>query len=211
MDPMILTIATRAFERLLVVLAGALAIYLGYRLFIDMPNAERGSGKVNLPGGISIFLSRVGPGIFFSLFGAVVIGLSFQYGITFTDTQARAPVAIADAGPMERSWSGVAPAQSPAAAPIESFERDRVLAIVATLNRIEAGLPADMKPTERVNVTYALRDARKRLLVSVWDAEAWGDVAAFHDWVQANEPNPPPPSIATAAKLYWQGRADTGP
>lgn len=211
MDPMILTIATRALERLLVVLAGALAIYLGYRLFIDMPNAERGSGKVNLPGGISIFLSRVGPGIFFSLFGAVVIGLSFQYGITFTDTQGRVPIEVADAAPMERSWSGVAPAPVPAAAPIESFERERVVAIVATLNRIEAALPADMKPTDRVNLMYALRDARKRLLVSVWDAENWGDAAAFQDWVQANEPNPPPQSIATAAELYWQGRVNTGP
>lgn len=82
MDPLILTIVTRSVERLLVVLAGALAIYLGCRLFIDMPNAERGSGKANLPGGISIFLSRVGPGVFFSLFGAIVIGL-IQDGVLY--------------------------------------------------------------------------------------------------------------------------------
>ena len=82
MDPLILTIVTRSVERLLVVLAGALAIYLGCRLFIDMPKAERGSGKANLPGGISIFLSRVGPGVFFSLFGAIVIGL-IQDGVLY--------------------------------------------------------------------------------------------------------------------------------
>jgi hypothetical protein len=212
---LILTILTRALERLLVVLAGGLAIYLGYRLFIDMPSAERGSGKVNLPGGISIFLSRVGPGVFFSLFGAVVIGLSFQYGISFSDSQPRAAMAVAEAEPSEiaRNWSGIS-SNPTALAPVEAIstqERDRVVAVVAALNRMEQALPADLKPTERVNLKYALRDARVRLLVSVWDAAAWGEAAAFQDWVKANEPNPPPQDVAVAAELYLQGRANAVP
>lgn len=214
MDPLILTILTRAFERLLVVLAGALAIYLGYRLFIDMPNAERGSGKVNLPGGISIFLSRVGPGVFFSLFGAAVIGLSFQFGITFSDSQQAAQlIAASEAARTERSWSGVAPqsATPQDAAAVAPYERDRVVAVVAALNRVELALPAEMKPTDKVNLKYALRDARVRLLVSVWDGAAWGDVAAFQDWVSENEPNPPPQSIAAAVEIYRQGRGDNAP
>lgn len=215
MDPLILTILTRALERLLVVLAGGLAIYLGYRLFIDMPSAERGSGKVNLPGGISIFLSRVGPGVFFSLFGAVVIGLSFQYGISFSDSRPHAAMTVAEAEPSEiaRNWSGIQ-SNPTALAPVEAIsiqERDRVVAVVAALNRLEQTLPADLKPTERVNLKYALRDARVRLLVSVWDAAAWGEAAAFQDWVMANEPNPPPQDVAVAADLYRQGRANTAP
>jgi hypothetical protein len=215
---LIVTIVMRAIERLLVVLAGGLAIYLGYRLFLDMPSAERGSGKVNLPGGISIYLSRVGPGVFFSLFGAVVIGLSFQFGVSFSDSAQNVVVAAAENATREqqRSYSGIA--EAPGAAPaapdamqaVEPYERDRVVAVVAALNRAEAALPATLPPTDRINLTYALRDARERLLVSVWDP-AWGDVAAFHAWIADNEPDPPPAPISAAARLYRDGRVATNP
>lgn len=212
MDPLILTIVTRAIERLLVVLAGGLAIYLGYRLFIAMPNAERGSGKVNLPGGVSIFLSRVGPGVFFSLFGAVVIGLSLQFGVSFNDA---ATVVMAE-NSAQRSFSGIASAPVPELAAVqvhrevEPYERDRVVAVVAALNRVESALPASLPPTDRINLRYALRDARERLLVSVWDP-AWGDMAAFRDWIKENEPDPPPAPISNAVRLYRDGRVAANP
>ena len=218
MDPLILTIATRASERMLVVLAGALAIYLGYRLFLDMPKAERGSGKVELPGGISIYLSRVGPGVFFSLFGAVVIGLSFQFGISFNDSTQRIATAALESATREqqRSFSGIAAAPEPTLAAVEAvrevepYERDRVLAVVAALNRVEAALPADMKPTDRINLQFAMRDARERLLISVWDP-SWGDIAAFRAWIENNEPDPPPAPISTAARLYRDGQVAANP
>lgn len=210
MDPLILTIVMRGLERLLVVIGGGLAIYLGYRLFLDMPSAERGSGKVNLPGGISIYLSRVGPGVFFSLFGAIVIGLSLHYGIAFTDSdRAAMTVATGPASGVERSWTGMTEASR--TAPIDSAERARVTAIVAALNRFEGALPDDLKTTERLTLRYALRDARERLLVSVWNSNAWGDPAAFRAWIAANEPDPPAPEIAEAVRLYYQGRADSQP
>ena len=210
MDPLILTIVMRGLERLLVVIGGGLAIYLGYRLFLDMPSAERGSGKVNLPGGISIYLSRVGPGVFFSLFGAIVIGLSLHYGIAFTDNDSAAmKVAAGQASGVERSWTGMTEASR--GAQIEPIERNRVTAIVAALNRLEGAMPDDLKTTERLTLQYALRDARERLLVSVWDSEAWGDRAAFRAWIAANEPDPPAPEIAEAVRLYYQGRADLQP
>jgi hypothetical protein len=211
MDPLILTIVMRAIERLLVVIGGGIAIYLGYRLFLAMPSAERGSGKVNLPGGISIYLSRVGPGVFFSLFGAIVIGLSLHYGIAFNDSD-RATMEVA-AGPAgggtERSWTGMTDVSR--GQEIDSTERRRVTAVVAALNRFEGALPDDLKTTERINLQYALRDARERLLISVWDEAAWGDAAAFRAWIAANEPNPPAPEIAEAVRLYRQGRADQQP
>jgi hypothetical protein len=218
MDPLILTIVTRAGERLLVVLAGALAIYLGYRLFRDMPNAERGSGKVQLPGGISIFLSRVGPGVFFSLFGAVVIGLALKFGVSFNDTEKHLVMASQESAPerAQRSYSGITEAPARSQAPVEAsreiepFERDRVVAVVAALNRAEAALPANLSPTDRINMQYALRDARERLLLSVWDP-AWGDVAAFRAWIEDHEPDPPPAPISAAVRLYRDGRVAANP
>ena len=72
-------ILLRSLERILSVLIGGLSIYLGYRLFLKIPQQTDSSGKIILPGGISIFLSRVGPGVFFSLFGTLVVGLSLYY------------------------------------------------------------------------------------------------------------------------------------
>ncbi len=211
MDPLILTIAMRAIERLLVVIGGGLAIYLGYRLFLAMPNVERGTGKVSLPGGVSIYLSRVGPGVFFSLFGAIVIGLSLHYGIAFNEGgRAVGDVATGPmAGGVERSWTGMSESVRDQA--VDSNERIRVTAVVAVLNRIESSLPTDLKTTDRINMQFALRDARERLLLSVWDAGAWGDMAAFRAWIAASEPKPAAPEISEAVRLYYQGRLDSQP
>src|SRR5262245_63937053 len=81
MDPIIL----RAGERILAVFIGGLSMFLGYHLFLNLPNPTTDSeGKVMLPGGISIYLSRVGPGVFFALFGAIVVGMSFRYSIRYS-------------------------------------------------------------------------------------------------------------------------------
>ena len=61
LEPQLLGIGTRHLERLVIALSGALTIWLGYRLVLSVPLAARGTGKLQLPGGISIFISRVGP------------------------------------------------------------------------------------------------------------------------------------------------------
>lgn len=81
MDPLVITIVMRFVERLIVVLGACLALYCGYKLFLAMPSREHGAGQLDLPGGVSIHISRVGPGVFFSLFGAVILAMSFHYGV----------------------------------------------------------------------------------------------------------------------------------
>ena len=73
---LLVVVLSRATERILLVLVGALAVYLGYSLFLHIPTANRSEGKIDLPGGVSIFLTRIGPGVFFALFGVAVIGYS---------------------------------------------------------------------------------------------------------------------------------------
>src|SRR5437660_12340949 len=74
MDPLLL----RFIERMTTVLTGAFSIYLGYRLFLSMPEHKTSDGKFVLPLHTSIVLTKVGPGIFFALFGiaAVIFALS---------------------------------------------------------------------------------------------------------------------------------------
>lgn len=69
----------RAFERLLVVAFSGASIILGWHLFkigVVSPQSGSLSGK-----GFKITLLKVGPGIFFSLFGSIVLSISLIYGL----------------------------------------------------------------------------------------------------------------------------------
>ena len=72
MDPIIM----RMIERLLGVILGGLSIILGFFLFKLIPHQTDSEGKFIFPGG-SVHLTRTGPGIFFALFGCLIIFWSF--------------------------------------------------------------------------------------------------------------------------------------
>jgi len=65
----------RMVERIIVSLGGILSVYLGYRLFIvaSVNTDSGGSFKSAL---FSASLTKVGPGVFFALFGAYVMATS---------------------------------------------------------------------------------------------------------------------------------------
>ena len=106
-------IVLRSLERLVVVAFGGLSIYLGYRLFLRMPDQENAQGRVTLPGGISIYMTRVGPGAFFALFGAVVLSLSFHHTISYTETQPAAVQAEQRTLQPTKNYSGFGAALAP--------------------------------------------------------------------------------------------------
>ena len=62
----------RMTERIIAVLIGGFSIYLGYRLFFHLPFERSHKGELELPG-VKIVLSRVGPGVFFGVFGTLVL------------------------------------------------------------------------------------------------------------------------------------------
>ena len=80
-------VVIRSLERVLIILAGILSIYLGYHLFLQNPNEVNSQGHVTLPGGTAIYLSRVGPGAFLALFGAIVVAISFLRPIKYDEVE----------------------------------------------------------------------------------------------------------------------------
>lgn len=77
-DPMVIAVLFRSLERLLIMASGTLAIWLGYRLF-DKVVSDTGSVAASR-GEWSIKLQRIGPGVFFALFGAAILGSSVVLG-----------------------------------------------------------------------------------------------------------------------------------
>lgn len=109
----------RALERLIAVAIGGLSIYLGYRLFSAVRATGEGSAEVKLPGDVTVMLSRVAPGVFFALFGALVVGASLVSPMSYSEQASRTA-----GGQIEqvRSVSGIGSAPtlaSASAAPVD--------------------------------------------------------------------------------------------
>jgi hypothetical protein len=183
---LIAVVLTRATERILLVLVGALAIYLGYLLFRNIPNATRGArgeGKIELPGGVSIFLTRIGPGVFFALFGIAVIGYSVSKPIQFG----------LPAGPAEGSttvvsggviYSGAAQRDAAAAlrpvAPVAGPEPEIV---VAKLNGMYEDAQKRLNTPAAAELATMVRAAKYAVMLGRWKPE-WGDREKFARWAR---------------------------
>jgi hypothetical protein len=208
MDLILLAALMRALERLLAIGSGLLSIYLGFRLFLALPEVEPGAGRVKLPGGISIYLTRVGPGVFFSLFGAVIIALSFYFGITASETRGvESQLAGDQTVTTQRSFTGAAADAAGSDPQSRQVERATVERMIRDLNRVPALMRDDLAPRDR-DLVQTLDQSKLRLMREVWDAEAWGDYVAFERWWRAGAGADPPPEIAAAAAVF---RAGGGP
>jgi hypothetical protein len=207
---MIWVIASRAVERLLVVLVGALAVWLGFRLFMSLPQRREGEGKLDLPGGVSVYVSRIGPGVFFALFGTGLIAYAATQPVSYRDDRgllASEPAALAATGDLPtgaRAYSGMTPgfAQTPGTRrPVGLDPVDVVRGLNLALAHAETLTPS----TRRLDATTALREAKLAVMRETWDSGAWGAYEPFHRWVtEGFEVDPPPASSAAAAAFYRQ-------
>src|SRR4029077_10124129 len=81
MDVETLAMSFRGAERLLIVAVAALCIWLGYKLFQSLPLEHGSGGTLQLPSA-KLVMSKVGPGVFFALFGSLVLWQSVGTQLT---------------------------------------------------------------------------------------------------------------------------------
>jgi len=185
---------TRATERILIVLVGALSIYLGYRLFkMIAPAARRhandGETKIELPGGVSIFLTRVGPGVFFALFGAALIAWAGTKPIEFNPPAGGATVASA-----RPAYSGLGDATPPLLPVVLGTSQFVPATVVAKLNGAFQEAQRRLDAPAAAELAAAIRTAKYAVLLRSWKPE-WGDRAAFDRWVREHGDRDPPPEL----------------
>jgi hypothetical protein len=190
MDPITLRFA----ERLVAVLFGGMAIYLGYRLFLLVPDRRGGEGRFTFPWDVSVVLARVGPGVFFALFGALVVGTSLVRGVEWRDGE----VAFHGAG----ASLAVPEAQARDAARVE------LLRDIALLNNISGYLRGNLPEQDRSLIERAIPRIKLALMKPVWGdpAKGWGDPAEFERWQEGFESDPPPARLKAAVEFYRYGR-----
>ena len=169
----------RMLERVLAVTIGGIAIYFGYRLFALLPTQSDSAGKIELPG-VSVVLSKVGPGVFFAAFGSFVLFKALQpvvIGNNFIGATPLEPL------PLE-SPTGESKRPEHSATP---QERERVRQSLQTLNCMELIVTAPRTGIRPDDVEGPVRDAKVALLESIWNQAGWGDSKVFRRWAVSRE------------------------
>lgn len=198
-------IVLRLAERILAVAIGGLTIYLGYRLFLAIPDAVDSEGRFKLPWNTSIVLSRIGPGVFFALFGSIVVGSSFFRSITYNQPpSSRRDAGTAAADPAPQSSAGFIGAGPTLADSDARHDAQMILQRdIAALNIILDHLNPRIAPQDRNVIALAIPRIKLSLMEGVW-ANSWGDRKAFRRWVESNEANIPA-GLETAAEYFRNG------
>jgi len=207
MDAMTLAITFRSAERIVAVVIGGVSIYLGYRLFLAIPLRKESEGKVVLPGDIAIYLSKIGPGAFFALFGAIVVGVSFHQAVTYRENLRKPPEGSDASGPTvtkSANYTGFG-----SAAPANGAQDSRRLQVAADIRFLNTTLPEalrkDLRNESRTDVDVLVPRLKLAMIQNIWDPQ-WGDFVKFRQWVETGAAEPAPTSLAVPATLYQGGR-----
>jgi hypothetical protein len=206
----------RAVERILAVVIGGVCIWLGQRLFLSIPEQKEGEGRVEFPGGVSIYVARIGPGVFFALFGALVVGTSFYRGVEVQTTRhvsnAEATPSAAPNAPhtstLERlEFRGAGASMVSSEREARGDQRALLRKEFQVLNTIPLWRRHDLPPQDLHRLEASVAQVKLTLMKSMWGdaAEGWGDPVEFERWVNDGARLPPPAALKTAADYYLQG------
>jgi hypothetical protein len=196
-----MVIVFRMVERILGVLIGGVLIYFGYRLFLSLGTKrgrDGGAGEFSFAGGNKIKLSKVGPGVFFALFGAGLIVFSLVKPVSLTvSPRAVKTTSTPKAGVVAASeFKFVGAVSVPETDEDRSRMRTETQQDIMALNRALDGADA----ASRRELERAISRAKFALMEPLW-AEDWGDIADFRDWLDKGES---PPAKVQPAVDYFQ-------
>jgi hypothetical protein len=193
----------RGIERLAIVLIGGMAIYLGYRLFLAVRAEAEGEARITLPHDVTVMVSRVGPGVFFALFGSMVVVASLYFSIRYSDP--------------ERSYSGMAAslsaaAEAPSAMPVAAAPPDEALALarlrlrqeIEFLNRLPGLLGPGLREGQRETAARHVREIKLRLMATVW-ADDWSEPDSFRLWAEGGTAAGESDAFGNARTFYEAG------
>jgi hypothetical protein len=196
-----MVIIFRMVERILGVLIGAVLIYFGYRLFLGLATKggrDRSGGEFSFAGGNKIKLSKVGPGVFFALFGAGLIVFSLVKPVSLTVSprtgKATLPLKPGTIASSEFKFVGAVsvPETANDRARMRGETEQDIIALNRSLDRADAASQAALE--------RAVSRGKFALMEPLW-AEDWGDIADFRDWLDKGRS---PPATIQSAVDYFQ-------
>ncbi len=175
--------------------SGVLFCWFGYRLFAQTTTV--GHAEISVKDLLKLNLHHVGPGVFFSLFGAAILVYSIHKApmLEIHDQVPGAPSATpaAEQATTRNTFiAGIRPEDTRAL-----DDKARQLQIreqIAFTNRLaETGTLSD---SDQVDLARLTRDIKLSLMQMTWKA-SWGDYAEFEAW--ALDPGSRTPNAAARA------------
>jgi hypothetical protein len=202
MEPIVLAIILGILERAFAMIVGGLSLYFGYKLLVKKPGKKSDSrGKIALPGGGSIDLNRVGPGVFFALFGAIVVALSLYNTISYTETITNNPDS---SGQVVREFSGVGSSQELSVDAARELLQQDIIFINKTLPTV---LRTDLSAEQQASLEIDIEQVKLDLMQTVWDDD-WGDYTEFKELVQSGALDKAPQELQSAVEYFRQGQGE---
>lgn len=183
--------------------AGVLFCWFGYRLFAQ--TKSHGSAEISVKDELKLNIQQVGPGVFFSLFGAAILVYNIHKAPTL-DIDGKGigigmPSGPTRVVPQSIHISGVQPSDTQIL-----NDKARLLQLqeqIAFTNRLAAS--GAVSSSDQIDLARLTRDIKLSLMRSLWSA-SWGDYAEFEAW--ALDPASPAPN-ADALKIFErQSRVD---
>jgi hypothetical protein len=194
----------RMGERILAVIIGGICIFLGYRLFLCIPEQRKGEANIGLPGGVSIFITRVGPGVFFALFGTIIVAISFFKNIVVDGN------IMSAANTEQHSFAGMGTSDQSTDQKVRADARAKLRKDIEFLNNSLPNyyLQKDLSPQDRFRIKHSISRIKFELMKPVWGeiSEGWGKSEEFDEWLQKGELDPPPTSIMKAVEFFRLGQ-----
>lgn len=195
-----LVILLRFVERALAVAIGGLAIYLGYRLFRLVPESKNSEGRVTLAKDFSVVISRVGPGVFFALFGALAVAYSLHEDVSVT----LSPIVATEQPQAVATFTGAATPLPRSEADAKADRRMLLRRDIAVLNTMPKLLDPTLPSHERGHVERAIERIKLELMRPVWgDSDGgWGTPEDFELWLVNRPTEEPPTTIVEAIRFF---------
>jgi hypothetical protein len=158
--------------------AGILFCWLGYRLFAQT-NSHSGA-EISVKDTLKLNLYHVGPGVFFSLFGAAILVYSIHKAPAL---DVRGPDVSVSGTPQSTSTATrsitIAGVQSDSQILDDNARLLQIQEQIAFINRLAAS--GAVPSNDQVDLARLTRDIKLSLMRSLWSV-SWGDYAEFEAW-----------------------------
>jgi len=200
-----------ALVRLVALAAGAFLCWLGYRLFVEVPLAAPGDAELSGPRGSAVKLSRIGPGVFFALFGTATMIWALTQRIELSQLKhlPNGGVEQTDVGAM----SGGPEARSSSASGAKTVGEAMQLQLKQEIGWLNSAQSLESEAERQAYLdqgAYLVPRIKRRLILAAWDDEAWGEPARFIDWLDATGGFGQPPERLDAAASVFHTNQDPG-
>lgn len=191
MEAFEMLILTRSLERIAATFLGGGAIYMAYRIFINLPDIDGVSDNFRFRQYLSFHIIKIGIGAVFMMFGALIILFSFFRAPTLQNFN------------NEMAYSGFGNASPASKQEASLLEPEPFADYFMVLNTLPDDLKADLPERRYRGVALSLSRVKLNLMLAVWNESLWGDPVTFKNWVFDGEHLPPPQQVNVDAVHFF--------